>query len=67
MIEDVHNHIRTCERCTRYKQPQEKEKIKPIHCTYPLELVHVNFLKIGKEGTDLSNASHENNVEKLKA
>ena len=52
MIEDVHNSIRTCERCTRYKQPQEREKMKPIHSTYPLDLIHIDFLMIGKEGTD---------------
>ena len=52
MIEDVRKHIRTCKRCTRYKQPPEREKLKPIHCTYPLELVHINFLTIRKEGTD---------------
>ena len=52
MIEDVHNHIRTCERCTKFKQPPEREKMKPIQCTYPLELVHIDFLMIGKEGTD---------------
>ena len=52
IIEDVCNHIRTCERCTRYKQSSEREKLKPIHCTYPLELVHIDFLTIGKEDTD---------------
>ena len=51
-MEDVRNHIRTCERCTKFKQPPEKEKMKPIQCTYPLELVHINFLTIGKEGAD---------------
>ena len=52
MMEDVRNHIRTCERCTKFKQPPEKEKMKPIQWTYPLELVHIDFLTIGKEGTD---------------
>ena len=52
MIEDVHNHIRTCETCTRYRQPPERGKLKPIHCTYPFELVHIDVLTIGKEGTD---------------
>ena len=52
MIEDVYNHIRTCEKCTRYKQPPEREKLKPIHCTYLLKLVHIDFLTIGNEGTD---------------
>ena len=50
MIEDVRNHIRTCERCTKYKQHPEREKLKPISFTYPLELVHLDFLTIGKEG-----------------
>ena len=52
MIKDVQNHIRTCERCTRYKQQPEREKLKPISCTYPLELVHLDFLTIGKEDTE---------------
>ena len=52
MMEDIRNHIRTCERCTKFKQPPEREKMKPIQCTYPLELVHIDFLMIGKEGTD---------------
>ena len=26
--------------------------MKSIHCTYLLELVHIDFLTIGKEGTD---------------
>ena len=52
MMEDVCNHIRTCKSCTRYKHPPGREKLKPIHCTYPLELVHIVFQTIGKEGTD---------------
>ena len=51
MIKDVQNHVRTCEQCTKYKQP-EREKLKPISCTYLLELVHLDFLTIGKEGTE---------------
>ena len=52
MVEDVWNHIRTSKRCTRYKQQPEREKLKPISCTYPLELAHLDFLTIGKEGTE---------------
>ena len=52
MIEDVWNHIRTCEQCTKYKQQPEREKLKPISYTYPLELVHLDFLTIRKEGTE---------------
>ena len=52
MIENVRNHIRMSSRCTRFKQTPEREKLKPIHCTYPLELIPINFLTIGKEGTE---------------
>ena len=52
MVEDVRNHIRTCERCTKYKQQPEREKLKPISCTSSLELVHLDFLTIGKDGTE---------------
>ena len=52
MIGDIWNHLRTCKRCTKYKQQPEREKLKPISCTYPLELVHLDFLTIGKEGTE---------------
>ena len=52
MIEDVQNHIRTCEQCTKYKKQPEREKLKPISCTYSLELVHLYFLTIAKEGTE---------------
>ena len=52
MIEDVRNHIRTCEQCIKYEQQPERKTLKPIHCTYPLELVHLDFLTVGKEGTE---------------
>ena len=48
MVEDVQNHIRTCKRCTKYKQQPEREKLKSISCTY----LHLDFLTIGKEGTE---------------
>ena len=54
MMEDVRNHIRMCARCTKYKQQPEREKLKPITCMYPLELVHLDFFTIGKEGTEKS-------------
>ena len=52
MSEDVRLHIHSCERCTKFKQPQEQEEMKSIICTYPLELIHLDFLTIGKEGSD---------------
>ena len=30
MAEDVHMHIHTCERCLRFKQPQERAEMQPI-------------------------------------
>ena len=52
MSEDVRLHIRSCEQCTKFKQPHEREEMKSIICMYPLELVHLDFLTIGKEGSD---------------
>ena len=52
MSESVRLHIRQCQRCTQFKQPQEREEMRPIICTYPLELVHLDFLSIGKESSD---------------
>ena len=32
--------------------PQEQEEMKSIICTHPLKLIHLDFLTIGKEGSD---------------
>ena len=55
MGEDVRVHIRTCERCTRFKQPQEKAPMQPILTTYPLELVHMDFLTLGNSKAEDKN------------
>ena len=55
MIDDVRRHIRSCERCTRFKQPQERAKLQPILSTYPLELVHLDFLTLGNSKTEEKN------------
>ena len=47
MAEDVQTHIHTCDRCIKFKQPQEKSEMQPILVTYPLELVHLDFLTLG--------------------
>ena len=47
MVEDVWAHIHTCERCLRFKQPQEKAEMKPILVSYPIELIHLDFLTLG--------------------
>ena len=44
MADDVHIHICTCDRCNRFKQPQERSEMQPILFLYPLELVHLDSL-----------------------
>ena len=48
LLKDVRQYIRTCGRCIRFKQPVEKAEMKPILCTYPIELVHIDFLTVGR-------------------
>ena len=47
LAEDVQTHIHTCDRCIKFKQPQEKSEMQPILVSYPLELVHLDFLTLG--------------------
>ena len=51
MAENVHTHKHTCERCLRFKQPQERAEIQPILVSYLMELIHLDFLTLeGKAG-----------------
>ena len=54
MSEDVRIHIKSCDRSTRFKQPQERVHSVPIQTSYPLELIHLDFLTIG-QGTKTVN------------
>ena len=47
MNEDVCTHIQNCDCCLRFRQTPEKDEIFMIETTYPMELVHMNFLTIG--------------------
>ena len=47
MARDVREHIRTCGRCEQFKQQPSTEEITQTVATYPLELVHADFLTIG--------------------
>ena len=47
MSRDVREHIRTCGRCERFKQPAGVDEITQTVATYPLELIHADFLTIG--------------------
>ena len=61
MAEDVHVHICTCERCLRFKQDQETKigcisalsaEMQPILVSYPMELIHLDFLTLGGKAGD---------------
>ena len=42
----------TCDRCTRFKHPQERSERQPILVLYPLELVHLDFLTLRVKADD---------------
>ena len=52
MAEDVWAHFHTCERCLRFKQPQERAEMKLILVSYPMELIHLDFLTLGGKAGD---------------
>ena len=47
LSEDVRIVIRSCERCLRFKQKPQQDEMYPITASYPLELIHLDFLTIG--------------------
>ena len=47
MSKDIRNHIRTCDHCERFKQLPSTAEISQMEASYPLELVHIDFLIIG--------------------
>ena len=57
MATDIREHIRTCERCTHYKLPEERAEMKTVTASYPLELIHLDFLMIGTKSDSNKNVS----------
>ena len=49
MNDDVWTHIRFCERCLRFKQKPEREEMSSFDTSYPLEIVHMDFLVIASK------------------
>ena len=47
MARDVREHICTCSRCERFKQLPSVEEISQTEASYPMEIVHADFLIIG--------------------
>ena len=59
MTEDIEHHIKSCQRCLRFKTQPEKAEFNPIMATRPLELVHIDYLTIeppttSKSGNDIN-------------
>ena len=56
MTADMENHIQTCDRCLFLESTPQKTELCPITATYPLELIHMDFLTIesGKTGKDVN-------------
>ena len=52
MSEDVHKLIHSCEQCLRFETKPEKEELNPIKMSYPMELVHLDYLMVGQKDTD---------------
>ena len=55
MMEDRVRHIKQCERCLRFKATPEKAPMENVDATYPMELVHMDYLtiKANKSGKDV--------------
>ena len=52
--DDATHHIQTCKRCLKFKSRQDKEEVYPLLPTYPLELVHIDFLTVENPNTGVS-------------
>ena len=46
MLNDTTIHIKQCERCLKFKALPEKAPVENIDATYPMELVHMDYLTI---------------------
>ena len=44
MLNDTTKHIKHCERCLKFKALPEKAPMENIDATYPMELVHMDYL-----------------------
>ena len=52
MAEDIRAHIQNCIRCIKFKQKESWDEMVCIEATYPLQLVHLDFLQIGSKKKD---------------
>ena len=52
MSADMEKRIKNCDRCLRFKTTPQKTSLCPLDVTHPLELVHIDYLKIESNKTD---------------
>ena len=50
MTREMSDHIKRSHRCLRFKAREQREELKPLLATHPVELVHIVYLAI--EGKD---------------
>ena len=55
MMQDTIRHIKQCERCLRFKAVPDKAPMENVDATYPMELMHMDYLTIeANEGGKMS-------------
>ena len=52
LVQETREHIRGCSRCLTFKTPEESSDLERIECSYPLEMIHLDFLSVGQPGKD---------------
>ena len=50
--QDMEQHIKRCERCIRFKAKLEVAPLENIEASYPMELVHIDYLTIESNKTE---------------
>ena len=46
MIQDTMNSVRNCARCVQFEARVQKPHLRPIICTEPMDLVHIDYVKM---------------------
>ena len=56
MLADMNKYVKHCEQCLKFKALPEKAPMKNIDATYPMELVHIDYLtvKANEGGKDIN-------------
>ena len=48
----MENHVLQCDRCLHFKQKLQNSEVNPIDITYPMEVVHIDYLAIESGKSD---------------